>query len=471
MHEHSPMARFDETGSAVEIERLTLRDKDVAREAQRWTTGERGPVVEDPDQLANADLSEFVTEAVRIGVHALSVTGQALESRALERMLKDVGERAETAVTAASSATDRAVKEASATVARAADDAKKAITDADTAGRKELTTAIGAATSTVNAEVRRLFGGDNPELLDRLRPVLDKFATDLDAKVNTATSDLLAKAVKQFDVSDPTSPMAKHAAELSEHQRSLTEQMGKNHTDLTAKVDELTTALRVKEARASLAKVTPIKGDAYAAQLHTTLAAIAAGLGDEYTDTSTSVGAVSRSKKGDGLLSADGGAARVVVEMTDSARAGWAEYLDEAERNRLAGAALGLVRTMEQNGGQSIRTLGPRRIVLAFDPEVNDPGLLRTVLMLLRASALTANARTGARQIATAEEKITEAVAHLAKIDDVQKAAGAIQKSATKIESSCTAIHSGIHRLLSAALTALDGVDEDRVLADCSDVA
>jgi hypothetical protein len=50
--------------SAVVIEAVTVRDKDVAREAQRWTTGERGPVVDDPAILAAADLSAFVTEAV-----------------------------------------------------------------------------------------------------------------------------------------------------------------------------------------------------------------------------------------------------------------------------------------------------------------------------------------------------------------------------------------------------------------------
>jgi hypothetical protein len=71
-----------------------VRDKDVAREAQRWTAGERGPIVDDPEALAAADLATFVTEAVKIGAHALSATGQAQESRALQQMLKDVGEKA-----------------------------------------------------------------------------------------------------------------------------------------------------------------------------------------------------------------------------------------------------------------------------------------------------------------------------------------------------------------------------------------
>ena len=142
------------------------------------------------------------------------------------------------------------------------------------------------------------------------------------------------------------------------------------------------------------------------------------------------------------MLTVDGGTARVVLEMTDSARVGWAEYLDEAERNRRAAAALGLVRTPEQNGGQSIRVLGARRIVLAFDPTTDDPDLVRTVIMLLRTAALAASTRRGADQLETAEEKITEAVAQLEKLDDVKKTAGSIQKNALKIESACTEITS-----------------------------
>ncbi len=191
------------------------------------------------------------------------------------------------------------------------------------------------------------------------------------------------------------------------------------------------------------------------------LAAIAVGLGDEYTDTRAVVGDVPRSKKGDGLLTVDGGAARVVIEMSDSARDKWTEYFDEAERNRHATASLGVVRTPAQNGGRSIRVLGPRRIVLAFDPSSEDPELVRTVVMMLRTSALAAASRKGSHQIATAEEKVTEAIAQLAKLDEVKKAAGSIQKNATKIESTCTVINSGIHRLLSDALAALTDADAD----------
>ena len=159
--------------------------------------------------------------------------------------------------------------------------------------------------------------------------------------------------------------------------------------------------------------------------------------------------------------------------MTDSTRTGWGDYLDEAERNRAASAALGVVRTPEQNAGRTVRVLGPRRIVLSFDPDADDPELLRTVLLVLRTVAITATTattRTGAAEIATAEEKITEAVARLGKIDAVKKLADGIQQNAVKIGSECAGISAGIHRLLDEALTALSGAGDTTAGSSVRDV-
>ena len=155
-------AHFDDDASAVVIDRLTIHDREVAREAQRWVSGERGPLEENLDALTGADLTNYVTEAVRIGAHALSVTGQAQEAQALERMLKDVGDKTANSTTQAAELTARAVREASEAVVTAARDAKTAITEADTQSRKELTTAVMTAKQDLNAELRRIFAGEAP---------------------------------------------------------------------------------------------------------------------------------------------------------------------------------------------------------------------------------------------------------------------------------------------------------------------
>lgn len=451
-------AHFDNGAVAVVIEQLTIRDREVVREAQRWISGERGPLVENLDVLASANLTNYVTEAVRIGAHALSVTGQAQEAHALERMLKDVGDKTAHSTSQAADLTARAVREASDVIMTAARDAKTAITDVNTLSRKELTTAVTAAKQDLNTELRRMFAGESPEFVERLQPLLDKFGADLDTKVSAGTAELLAKAAKQFDPSDPTSPMAKHAAELTARQEQLTRQLVNQHTELTSKIDEVSTALRVQEATTALARVTPIKGESYAGSAHAVLIGIAAGLGDDYTDTSATAGRLPRCKKGDGVLSLNDGAARVVIEMTDSARTGWTDYLAEAERNRDAVASLGLVRSIDQNGGQVLRVIGTQRLVLAFDPDNDSPDLLRTVVMLLRTTAVATASRKGVHQVATAEEKIGEALNQLVKIDSIKRLSATVQKSATKIESECTALNAAVRRLLDEALVALVGV-------------
>lgn len=342
---------------------------------------------------------------------------------------------------------------------KAAIEAKDAITEAGKGARLSIADNVDDARKSLLAEVDRLVGGDNPELAARLAPMLEKFGYDLDARVTVQASELLTKAAKQFDPDGPTSPMSKHTRELEKQQQALSAALERNHRDLATKVDELTTAVKMttsaKEAAASLAKITTLKGESYAAEVHQVMEQIAAGLGDEYADTGAIPGAVPRSKKGDGVLTINGGSARIVLEMTTSKRPNWTGYLDEAEYNRSAAASLGLVRTSAQNNGSTVRGLGPRRIVMAFDSATDDPELLRTVIQLLRLSALTAADSKDRDGIHTADARIAEALRMLGKIDDIKKVAGSMRQNAGKIEQQPDDVRTALTHVLSQAQAAL----------------
>jgi hypothetical protein len=185
---------------------------------------------------------------------------------------------------------------------------------------------------------------------------------------------------------------------------------------------------------------------------------IAAGLGDEYAETGNVVGLRTRSKKGDGVLAVPGGEARLVVEMTDSPRSVWSDHLKEAEDNRGAQASLGLVRSAAQLPGGPILTLGPRRVVMAFDPETDDVHLLRCVVQLLRTSALAAAARVGDGQVSIADERIAAAVQTLERIGKIRKYAGQVKASAASIENEAETLLTELNLLLTQARTALAGV-------------
>jgi hypothetical protein len=184
------------------------------------------------------------------------------------------------------------------------------------------------------------------------------------------------------------------------------------------------------------------------------LAAIPAGPGDEYVNTGGVTGLETRSKKGDGVLSVGGGDTRVVLEMTDSPRTHWTTYLSEAEQNRGALASLGLVRTAEQLSGNSIHTLCPRRLVMAFDPEVDDPQLLRTLVQLQRLAAEAAAARVESGELTTADQRIVEALAALERLDRIKKAAGQIRSNANPVDTEAGPVQADLNRLLTQARTA-----------------
>ena len=140
----------------------------------------------------------------------------------------------------------------------------------------------------------------------RLGPLLERFGRDLDTRVTMQTRELLTTAAKQFDPADPTSPMSKHTRELQMQQATLAATLQRQHADLTSKVEELTTAWKVatsaRNAAATTAQVTPIKGTSYESEVREIMGQITLGLGDEYADTGSTTGALSRSKKGDGVL-------------------------------------------------------------------------------------------------------------------------------------------------------------------------
>lgn len=466
---HVPAPRsvsFDPAAMAIIITDLLVADPAVVNESRRWSTGERGAVVDFVD-LAGADLGGFVTQALSVGAQAIALAGGAQDTFELERLVNEVGAKTAESTAQAAAETGRVVKAAADAVTKATEDARREIADTEAATRKTYAETVTATTAMLRGDVERVFGGENPELLTKLTPMLEAVGRKMGEQAFKQTGELLDKVSRQFDPADPTSPFAKQAKTLAEQQHALTESLNKNHLALVNKVGELATAVEVskaartaaEEAAARTAKVTPLKGTAYEASIGRVMDGIAAGLGDEYAETGTLIGALVNCKKGDGVLAIDGGAARVVIEMHDSAvKRGWNDYLDEAERNREAAASIGLVPTAAQNGGQTVRVLSSRRLVLAFDPNEDDLDLLRTVVQLMRASAIAAASRQDVEGLATAEENILSALSLLEKINTIRSASGSIRRGADKIDKECNTVQTGVKRLLGQALDALSGV-------------
>ena len=455
-----PGVTYDATTPALHITELTVTNPAVTTEALRWSTGSRGPAAAAED-VHGADLTAYAERAIVIGAQAIASAGAAQDTFNLEQLVQDVGTRTAESTTQAVTATTKVVSDATKALQSASNEAKKALDEAGASARKAFGESVAAARAELHAQLGQLFGGEDPEVLARLRPLLENFGLGLAQRADAHTAELFDKATKSLNPDDPTSPLAKHRLQMEQQHADLTARLEKQHQELTRNVAELTTAVKVQQAAAQatvkLAKVTPLAGSTYEDKLHLLIESIAVGLGDEYIPTGHISGAISRSKKGDGVLTISGASARLVVEMTNSQRREWGDYLDEAERNRQAIASLGLVASVERNSGQAIRVLGPRRLVLAFDPEIDDASLLRTVVQLLRTSALAAVARQDDTGALEARERIEEALQVLPKVEKIRKAAGYIRKNADDIDREGDKLHTALSRLLLQAQTALSG--------------
>jgi len=452
---------YDAAGATVEIHDLTIIDPAVTTEALRWATGARGPA-RSASELDGADLTAYVTQAIAIGAHAITAAGGAQNTFNLEQLVQDVAQRTTVSATQAAAATNAAVTDATKAITEASSAATKALTEANQQARTAFAESVTQAQGQLRAQITSLLGGDDPELLARLKPLLDAFGTSVTSHSDEQVGKMFEKATRALNPDDPTSPLAKHRDQLDKQHEQLTAQVAKQHEQLTAAVVDLTSAVKAttaaNRAAESTASVTPLKGGTWEDRVNAIVGRLAAGFGDEYLKVGTTIGRIPNCKKGDGLLVIEGGRAQALIEAHDGGRPrGWTDYLDEAERNRGAQASIGVVPTSAQNHGQTIRVIGPRRIVIAIANDHDSTELLRSVCILLRSQALASIRTESSDGLATARERLAEALELLPKIEAIRKNAGTIRASASNIDLASDSLRTALNRLLTQAQTALSG--------------
>lgn len=450
----------DAAHPTVQITSLTVTDPGVTTEALRWSTGVRGPAVP-ASELEGADLTAYVTQALTIGAHAITAAGGVQDTFNLEQLVEDVARRTSDSTTRAAAATNTAVGDATRAITEASASATKTLTEAGVQARKAFADSVSEAQKDLRAQITVLLGGDNPELLTRLRPLLDTFGAGVTKRSDEQVEKMFEKATRALNPDDPTSPLAKHRLQLESQHRLLTAQVATQHEQLSAVISDLATAVKAstaaREAVDATTRITPLKGATFEERIHAAVAALAVGFGDEYVRSGTTVGRIPNCKKGDGLLVVDGGRARVVLEAHDGARhRRWTEYLDEAERNRGAQASIGVVPTPGQNDGQTIRVIAPRRVIVAVEGD-DSAALLRSVCLLMRNQALASVSTESTVALATAKERLNEAMDLLPKIETIRRSAGTIRISADTIDQEGASLRTALGRLLSQAQSALAG--------------
>ena len=158
-----------------------MREPAVVAEARRWTTGHRGPVV-GIDDMAGADLSAFVTQALVVGSHAIATAGGIQEAYDLGALVTEVGDRTAEASAQATRATGEAIQRVTATIESSTAAVRTAIGEIGAETRRSFADNVEAAGKALSGELDRLLGGEHPALMARLTPVLDRFGRELEAR-------------------------------------------------------------------------------------------------------------------------------------------------------------------------------------------------------------------------------------------------------------------------------------------------
>lgn len=100
-------------------------------------------------------------------------------------------------------------------VTKATDDVRKVIAEAGDSTRAVYAERVRTTTSALRADVERIFGGESPELLEKLAPVLESVGRKIGDQAFRQTDELLVKVSRQFDPAESTSPFAKQATALA----------------------------------------------------------------------------------------------------------------------------------------------------------------------------------------------------------------------------------------------------------------
>jgi hypothetical protein len=439
---------FDSRNKTIVVQSLIISDPEVIAQARLYADEPSDTPQRATNAMEKADLTQFLMETVSTGARTMAIIQRDHQADLYTRQLNSVASQALRDLKLAMEELVQAAEGASEKLGRSSAAALRNFKAARTALYEDF----NAARKALHDEVHKLIGGETPEVLALLEPVINKKMNTIEKSLTTLLTDGEALIWSLLeDSADPDNPKSLVARVITE--------LKQNQNMMARMLSELKSSRAAESATKETINRSTLKGAVYEDQLAGLLTQIATGLGYEYLVTRNQKGNLTNTK-GDGVLALNGGDVRVVVEMMDSdKKRDWNGYMSEAERNRGGTGSIGFVRHNGQNENEFFRTIGgsrARRFVVAFDPIHDDPALLRTIVQLACGAALAAGDRTGSKELFKAQELIAAAIGDL---DGLNKSFGditAIQSAARSIERRTTSALTTVDGLLQAALAALN---------------
>jgi hypothetical protein len=309
-----------------------------------------------------------------------------------------------------------------------------------------LVKAIDAVLDSVRDEVEEMTAGeDSPfrlAMLSSLTTAQKSIREDIQGQVAKQKKEI----AELLDPSDPTSPL-----------RSLSDKID----GITRVITEVQQEVTNKKAIEEVVAIGTSKGFEYE-EVAVRSVQILAGLAqDDCEHTGNVTGRVPRSKMGDGVVDVKVGAkvfSRIVVEAKNKAltKTEWEREAGGSKENRAATGFLGMCKNLnDMPNGSRVLILDEQSIVIAFDPEKDDPNLLGLVYQMVRMATLSSSGQLDEVNIAEVNRALDDALKALDKFDSITKSAAAVKNSADTIIKEANSIRTSIGSNLGIAQSAI----------------
>lgn len=273
-------------------------------------------------------------------------------------------------------------------------------------------------------EIEELANGEESELrkvmLKMLRDAKDEISKDVKGTVQSQE----AKLSQLLDPQNPQSPLRSLANKVEEVAKSL------------AEMRELE---QVETAVAEVIETGVVGGLEYEEVAVQHLQRIAAAAQDDCESTGTITGRVPRSKMGDAVIDLKLGGkvyARMVMEAKNKSlsKLDWEKEAKGSKENRAATGFIGMCKHLsDMPNGSRLLILDAQSIVLAYNPDLDDPQLLALVYQVVKMNTLNNAGGFDGIDMAEVNVSLQEALKSLERFDALGKQVSAIENAAKAI--------------------------------------
>jgi hypothetical protein len=198
-----------------------------------------------------------------------------------------------------------------------------------------------------------------------------------------------------------------------------------------------------------------MKGLSYEDQVVTRMQQLSGFTGDECIATGNTTGLIPKCKTGDGVIhlkpSGDKIKARIVIEAKNRplSRAKWDEQISKGKQNRDATAYLGFCKFVEDMPNKNrVLVVDRQTVILAHNPEIDDPQMPYLVYQFVKMSALSASGHLNEDMISQLNDKLDDALTNIERFSSLSRDAKSIETTGKRMHTEINSLKSDLNQNL-----------------------